>query len=276
LEAITNTLQNSVQEIHSNIEIFKKDLSQDKTVLNSIETKVDILAQTDYSEIFNFAIENLKKDLNIILEKLQNNSDFYNANSEDLGFLKENFYKINEKFSEITHLIRTNTAESEELNNRFESNITSFNSGFQNVYERFNNLDNTFKESFADFKDCIQDIYDQFSTIDNRADLDQVKFYVQSFNNKITSIAEILETLKENNFSLKIDSNEELIQEKTQEINEKIECVLDETKNFSNKLSDEISSLTSPLSAAIEMTGELSESIERLLAQDDMKIINEA
>jgi len=341
LEDLSQLMQNlsGLTKLQDSINNFQED-----NVLNRIETKIDILAQTDYSELFNFSVDNLKEDLtqknDVLTKKISsveelishssdnsekdilsnlacletkitelsenissiNNPDNelikskinyistklneYNQSienslnekgslSEDLTFLKDNFYKINEKFSEITHLIRTNTAESEELNNRFESNITSFNSGFHNIYERFNNLDNTFNSSFADFKSCIQDIYDQFSTIDSRSDLDQLKFYVQSFNNKILSVAEILETLKENNFSLKIDNNDALIKEKTQEINEKIKSVLDETKSFSNKISDEFSSLASPLSSAIELTSGLKESIDELLSKDDMQVKKE-
>ena len=255
---------------------------QDNNALNRIETKIDILAQIDYSELFNFSLDNLKNDLtgdielinaqiNYISQKLNDNNistenetteNFSDSSLlEDLNFLKENFYKINEKFSEITHLIRTNTAENEELNNRFESNLTSFNSNFQNIYEQFNNFENTFKSSFSEFKTCINDIYDQFSTIDNRSDLDQVKFYVQSFNNKILSIAEILETLKENNFSIKVDNYADLIEENTQETNKKLDFIIDETKSFSNRLSDEFSSLVSPLSSAIELLCGLKDSV---------------
>jgi len=284
LDSVTSSIQDSIQGLHSNIDNLRENFENNNT-----------------SPMF----ENIQNSLNTVLEKLQNNTNFYNSSLEDLAFLKDNFYKINEKFSEITHLIRTNTAESEELNNRFESNITSFNSGFHNIYERFNNLDNTFNSSFADFKVCIQDIYDQFSTIDSRSDLDQLKFYVQSFNNKILSIAEILETLKENNFSIKVDNQEEMQElqetknkiellnnticnvlnkiennasseyEKSEKVNEKLDYILNETQNFSNKISDEFSSLSSPLSAAIELTGGLKESIDELLSKDDMQVKKE-
>ena len=284
LDSVTSSIQDSIQGLHSNIDNLRENFENNNT-----------------SPMF----ENIQNSLNDVLERLQNNSNFYDSSLEDLTFLKENFYKINEKFSEITHLIRTNTAESEELNNRFESNITSFNSGFHNIYERFNNLDNTFNSSFADFKVCIQDIYDQFSTIDSRSDLDQLKFYVQSFNNKILSIAEILETLKENNFSLKVDNQEgiqelqetknkiELLNnticnvlnkiennasaenEKSEKVNEKLDYIIDETKSFSNKISEEFSSLASPLSSAIELTGGLKESIDELLSKDDMQVKKE-
>jgi len=324
-DSVKNSIENSVQSLHSNIDNLRENFESSKV---SPE------------------LENIKTSLNFISEKLQNNSSFYETSSEDLVFLKENFYKINEKFSEITHLIRTNTSESEELNNRFEVNITQFNSGFQNLYEQFNGLDNTFKSSFADFRICIQDIYDQFSTIDNRSDIDQVKFYVQSFNNKIISIAEILESLKENNFSIKVDNAQELeefqktqdkieylnnnictfldkidnnysienakhskvtekldsvlnetknfsdrlsdeissfatpygnlLNEKSEEINNKLNSVLDETKNFSNRISDEFSSFASPLSSAIELTSDLKDSLEELLALDSMKVQQEA
>jgi len=360
IEDLSKLMQNlsGLTKLQDSINNFQED-----NVLNRIETKIDILAQTDYSELFNFSINSLKDELakkneegssvsefdnfneklndlsgtldliktdlesvannpdtelikskiNYISEKLNNYNESVenklndkDALLEDLSFLKDNFYKINEKFSEITHLIRTNTAESEELNNRFESNITNFNSGFQNIYERFNNLDNTFNSSFADFKTCIQDIYDQFSTIDSRSDLDQLKFYVQSFNNKMLSIAEILETLKENNFSIKVDNQEEIQElheaknkiellnnnicnflekfdnntfienEKSETVNNKLNSILDETQNFSNRISNEFSSLTSPLVSAIEITNSLKDSIDELLAKDDVRLKKEA
>ncbi|MEI8390155.1 MAG: hypothetical protein WCG23_09775 [bacterium] len=301
LEDLSNLMQNlsGLANLQDSIKDFQED-----NVLNRIETKIDIIAQTDYSECFDFSAERLIKDSLL----------------EDLTFLKENFYKINEKFSEINHLIKTNTAESEELNNRFERNLTNFNSGFQNVYERFNNLDNTFSSSFSDFKTCINDIYDQFSTIDNRKELDQIKFYVQSFSNKILSIAEILEELKENNFSITTNNKDELqeleenkkklellnsaicslkdkiemnafsknekaeeindklnfiLNENSQEINDKLNSILDETQNFSIKISDEFSSLTNPLSSAIELTYGLKESVDELLSRDNVQIKKE-
>ena len=215
LEDLSNLMQNlsGLANLQDSIKDFQED-----NVLNRIETKIDIIAQTDYSECFDFSAERLIKDSLL----------------EDLTFLKENFYKINEKFSEINHLIRTNTAESEELNNRFERNLTNFNSGFQNVYERFNNLDNTFSSSFSDFKTCINDIYDQFSTIDNRKELDQIKFYVQSFSNKILSIAEILEELKENNFSITTNNKDEL--QELEENKKKIELLNDTICSLKDKI----------------------------------------
>jgi len=328
LDSVTSSIQDSIQGLHSNIDNLRENFENNNTspMFENIQNSLnDVLERLQNNSNFydsslkdlaflkeNFEnnntspmFENIQNSLNDVLERLQNNSNFYDSSLEDLTFLKENFYKINEKFSEITHLIRTNTAESEELNNRFESNITSFNSGFHNIYERFNNLDNTFNSSFADFKVCIQDIYDQFSTIDSRSDLDQLKFYVQSFNNKILSIAEILETLKENNFSLKVDNQEgiqelqetknkiELLNnticnvlnkiennasaenEKSEKVNEKLDYIIDETKSFSNKISEEFSSLASPLSSAIELTGGLKESIDELLSKDDMQVKKE-
>ena len=304
LNDYNETIENKISEITENLSI-KQDLDSVTSSIQGLHSNIDNLRENFENNNTLPMFENIQNSLNTVLEKLQNNTNFYNSSLEDLAFLKDNFYKINEKFSEITHLIRTNTAESEELNNRFESNITSFNSGFHNIYERFNNLDNTFNSSFADFKVCIQDIYDQFSTIDSRSDLDQLKFYVQSFNNKILSIAEILETLKENNFSLKIDNREgvqelqetknkiELLNnnictvlnkidnntsaenEKSEKVNEKLNYILNETQTFSNKISDEFSSLASPLSTAIELTGGLKESIDELLSKDDMQVKKE-
>ena len=307
-ELIKNSIQDSVQSLHSNFDNLKENFEN-----------------TNASEEF----VNIQNSLNVILEKFKTNSNFYDSSLEDLAFLKENFYKLNEKFSEITHLIRSNTGENEELNNRFESNLTHFNSCFQNIYEQFNNLENTFNSNFTHFKSCIQDVYDQFSTIDTRSDLDQIKLYVQSFNNKIINISEILETLKENNFSIKID-NEETINlqnkvenlnnnicslldnedsqeikkelvilkdnldqlkisfdthtefssvEKTEKhvvVNEKLDSILEETKNFSNKISVEFSTLVNPLSSAIELTCGLKESIDEFLSHDDVKVRKEA
>jgi len=347
LEEISKSVQglSGLSKLQESLNEFQKD-----NALNRIETKIDILAQTDYSELFNFSLDTLKEDLteknNAIAQKLhfieelishfsdnsekdiitniacletkleeiaekiaqQSVSGGENPDTEiikskinhistklneynqlvenqlsekttllaDLSFLKENFYKINEKFSEITLLIRTNTAENDELNNRFESNLTQFNNGFNNIYDQFNSLENTFKSSFADFKACIQDIYDQFSTIDTRSDIDQVKFYVQTFNNKMTSIADILEGLKRNNFTIKVENNTDLLKENHQIVNEKLNFLLEETKSFSEKMSDEFSSFVSPLTTAIELTNGLKENIEQILDTDTVKIQSEA
>jgi len=347
LEEISKSIQSlsGLSKLQDSLNEFQKD-----NALNRIETKIDILAQTDYSELFNFSLDTLKEDLteknNVITQKLNFVEELishFSDNSEkdiitniacldtkldellekasfqsedggenpdteiikskinyistklneynqlvenqlsdktellaDLNFLKENFYKINEKFSEITLLIRTNTAENDELNNRFESNLTQFNNGFNNIYDQFNSLENTFKSSFADFKVCIQDIYDQFSTIDTRSDIDQVKFYVQTFNNKMTSISDILESLKRNNFTIKVENNTELLKENHQIVNEKLNFLLEETKSFSEKMSDEFSSFVSPLSTAIEVTNGLKENIEQILSTDTVKVQEEA
>lgn len=290
LEDLSKSIQNlsGLTKLQESINNFQED-----NVLNRIETKIDILAQTDYSDIFNFSIdrinekienlsrisegfENIQESLSTISKKINTGSNLPDSSAEDLAFLKENFYKINEKFSEISLLIRTNTGEGEELNNRFESNLTYFNSCFQKIYEQFNNLDDTFNSNFKEFKVCIQDVYDQFSTIDNRKDLDQIKLYVQSFSNKITGIADILETLKENNFSIKVENYDDLIKQKTKELDSKLDSVLKETQGFSLRMSDEFSSLVAPLSSAIELTCSLRESIDELISQDDMKVRKEA
>lgn len=212
-----NGLSRTIDEIKANVEVNtdNNELDLVKSKINYISTKVNEYILPIKETINNKALPESKKvqnSLETILEKLKDNSNFYDSSLADLNFLKENFYRINEKFTEMNLLIKTNSGESEELNNRFESNLTNFNSFLQNIYKQFNSIETSFNNNFKDFKVSIQDVYDQFNTIDIRTDLDQVKLYVQSFNNKITTIADVLDKLKENGFAINIDKIDSLEQ----------------------------------------------------------------
>lgn len=350
----------------SDIEFIKNKVIElgDETNIELIKSKINHLSSklNEYVEGYRVNVgensgnvpsglsgsENIQGAFNAVLKKLENNSDFYNSSAENINFLKENFYRINEKFTEVNLLIKTITGESEELNNRFESNLTHFNSCFNNIYKQFNDLDNTFNNNFKDFKACIQDVYDQFSSIDSRNDFDQIKLYVQSFSNKINSIAEDLEYLRKaglvdnlkkvieieqkidilanfdpteivnifiesskraisdiNDLKNSIEKNflskNEAIKNEIQEVQNKIEflniniCslldkfdndvyeiratnskILDEFKGIKSEFSSEISSLSIPLSSAIEISSELNESIKEMLSRDVVKVQQES
>jgi len=210
-------IKSDVLKLQETINSFQGD----EDVLSRVEEKIDVLAQTDYSELFNFSMENIKSDISEnfdsvqtslvnISEKLRSNSNLFDTSLEDLTLIKENFQGINDKLSKIIHLTQTNIGENEELNNRFESNLTRFNSGFQSLYEQFTKFDSVFQKNIQLFDTRFKDIYDQFSTIDIRNDIDQIKLYVQSFSNKLTGVSEIIDGLKEKNFSVNLDKIDNL------------------------------------------------------------------
>jgi len=221
-------------------------------VLNRVEEKLDILAQTDYSEIISFSLESLKTDIHTYFEnvdnalinisdKLKSNGALCDNSQQDILKINGSFQEINEKLSKILHLTHTNIGENEELNNRFESNLTRFNSGFQAIYDKFISFDAILQKNIELFDSRFQDLYEQFSTIDIRADIDEIKLYIQSFSNKITGVSQIIDGLKENNFSINLDKIDALGDrindiEKVYEHINKIESGFQDFGNFSVKI----------------------------------------
>jgi chromosome segregation ATPase len=207
-----NSLYSAVDEVKTNIQSVSEESDVDliKSKINYLSTKLNDYIQqagTQFQTGVKGAqeIESIKTSLDDILLQIRESSQAYESSADSLEFLKANFLRINEKFSEINLMIKTSSGENEELNNRFEANLTHFNAHFQKLYDQFNSLDSTFNSNFKEFKSCIQDVYDQFSSVDMRNDFNDIKLHVQTYSNKVLSIAEILEKLNENGFAISID-----------------------------------------------------------------------
>jgi len=250
LEDLSKSIQNlsSLTKLQESITNFQED-----NVLNRIETKIDILAQTDYFELFNFSIDNLKDNLtvnnDVLSQKMGSVEKTVNHFSNDLKQdILTNLSDLDTKIAELNENI-SSKPDFELIKNSIQDSVQSLHSNFDNLE------DNLIEKN--------QDVLTNLSNIDTKiAELNENVSFKQDFELIKNSIQDSVQCLHSN-----FDNLKENLIENNDVLSQKIGSVEETVNHFSNDLKQDILTNLSDLDTKI---AELNENIS---SKQDFELI---
>ncbi|OGI03373.1 MAG: hypothetical protein A2Y25_08590 [Candidatus Melainabacteria bacterium GWF2_37_15] len=180
IEGLSGLLKN-----FSNIGALQESIKkfQDNNVLSRIETKIDILAESDPSEIFNLIIDQLNADLadkyNTLSEKmdalkeLKGDAPTTSMDIEDISEIKESLGLLSSNYQQLIS----------DLNEIRQSQLSSnVNNSLDKINERFSGL----QEQISEIGQLVQESHSPKRDID----IENILSLIPSLNGNIPQLAE--------------------------------------------------------------------------------------